>query len=779
VILKTQNIDFDGSHIHSHRNRSIQLPGRALLFAGCLFAAAAPAAASGVPSCDVHGTVRDTAGLPLPGALIAVRPGALTLATNDKGEYCVSGLSPARYAITATLDGFSPATFTVDVGGPAAAGKVMNVTLAIGGFRDETVVTATRTAQGLDNVPIRTELVGRKAIEASGARSLADAVEFTTGVRVESNCQNCNFSQIRLLGLDGPYTQILFDGQPLLSSLASVYGIEQIPTRLVDRIEVVKGGGSALYGAGSVGGVVNVIPREPSKPGGTFESRVDASQGVPSYQVNGALDWAGAGRRTFVTAFGQSDRIKPLDTTGDGFTEIARRNLDAFGVRASQYVLSGRARWTADVSRFAEERRGGNLLRLRPDEADIAEAIDTRRVAASTSWYHGVSTRWDYRLVLSVADTERDSYYGAHQDPNAYGDSANRLWLLDAQVNQYVGRHVLTWGSQATREALADDQPAYDRRLDEQYRNVGVYVQDDWRLASKLQLLLGSRFDRSSTLGRVIASPRLALRYSPQPDFDVRVSAARGFRPPQVFDEDLHVSSAGGEAIVIRRSPDLKEETSVNYMGGLEWKPPIGRGQGLLEVNAFLTALDDLFFNIENPAPLTQQFEFLKVNLGSARVYGAEINLGWGTLGVADGWLIQGGIVLQRARLGAPEPDFGSRDFFRTPRAYGNLTMIYARRDTRYFVGMKATGRMLVPHRAGYIAADRLESSPRFVTVDASVAQTLRSRSARARLVLTLGGRNLTNAYQQDFDDGVARDSDYTYGPRFPRSVYASMRVDF
>lgn len=109
-----------------------------------------------------------------------------------------------------------------------------------------------------------------------GARTLADAVEYTTGVRVESNCQNCDFSQIRLLWLEGPYTQILMGGQPVGSSLAQVYGIEQIPSRMIDRIEIVKGGGSALYGPESVGGVVNIISREPAKRGGLFESRVNS-----------------------------------------------------------------------------------------------------------------------------------------------------------------------------------------------------------------------------------------------------------------------------------------------------------------------------------------------------------------------------------------------------------------------------------------------------------------------------------------------------------------------
>ena len=142
---------------------------------------------------------------------------------------------------------------------------------------------------------------------------------------MESNCQNCNFSQIRLLGLEGPYTQLLIDGQPVISSLAQVYGIEQIPSRMIQRIEIVKGGGSALYGSGSVGGVVNIIPREPSRPGGLFESRVDWSRQRPNLSHSGSADWAAADQRANVMAFAQIDDVKPLDLTGDGFTEVSLR----------------------------------------------------------------------------------------------------------------------------------------------------------------------------------------------------------------------------------------------------------------------------------------------------------------------------------------------------------------------------------------------------------------------------------------------------------------------
>ena len=153
----------------------------------------------------------------------------------------------------------------------------------------------------------------RDFVEQVGARTLADAVEYTTGVRVENNCQNCNFSQVRLLGLEGPYTQILMDGQPTLSSLAQVYGLEQIPARLIDRIEVTKGGGAALLGPGSVGGVINVITREPTTRGAQLDTTLGVTRGEPTVTTAAALDWVSA------------RSAKPADRVRTGRPGVARR----------------------------------------------------------------------------------------------------------------------------------------------------------------------------------------------------------------------------------------------------------------------------------------------------------------------------------------------------------------------------------------------------------------------------------------------------------------------
>jgi outer membrane receptor for ferrienterochelin and colicins len=164
-----------------------------------------------------------------------------------------------------------------------------------------------------------------------------------------------------------------------------------------------------------------------------------------------------------------------------------------------------------------------------------------------------------------------------------------------------------------------------------------------------------------------------------------------------------------------------------------------------------------------------------KTNMGGARVHGIEMNLGWG---IGDNLIIQGGFVEQRARFEQAEPDFGSRDFFRTPRRLANATItVRGLVGFDVFAGMRYTGPMLAPHYAGWIAEDRLERTPSFLVADATVSRGF--AAAGARLVITATGRNLTNAYQPDLDRGVLRDAAYVYGPRFPRSFALGARIEF
>ena len=127
----------------------------------------------------------------------------------------------------------------------------------------DVVITGTRIERALEDAPVRTQVVQRDQLQQRKARNLAESLDYMAGVRVETNCQNCGFTQLRLNGLAGAYTQVLIDGLPSFSGLAGVYGLEQLPAEMIQRVEVVKGGGSALYGPSAVAGVVNVVTRKP------------------------------------------------------------------------------------------------------------------------------------------------------------------------------------------------------------------------------------------------------------------------------------------------------------------------------------------------------------------------------------------------------------------------------------------------------------------------------------------------------------------------------------
>lgn len=635
---------------------------------------------------------------------------------------------------------------------------------------EDVVVTGTRTEKPLAEAPVRTELIRRSDIETLSALTLADAVEFTSGVRVENNCQNCGFNQMRLLGLEGAYSQILVDGQPLMSSVAAVYGVEQIPARMIERIEIVKGGGSALYGPGAVAGVVNIIPRDPDVSGGEAEAiymEVDGAASVSMSALAGVVSSNGATR---LTVYGQMNDQEAYDRDGDGFSDLTERQLEAFGLRLRHAVYED-ADLILHYSRTFEDRRGGDQLDLPEFKVETAESVQALRDVGGVTWTHVPSLKFDYRLTASFAVTERDSYYGGGQDPNAYGSSKNPVYVIDSQFNHDLDQHTLSWGAQYQNEKLEDQQPAYNRVTDETYDNAGLFVQDDWSLSKSLNLILGARVDKHSELDDPIMSPRVALKWSAHHDLSLRASYAEGFRAPQVFDEDLHITQVGGEGQVIRNDPGLEEERSRSYSLGTEWTPQAGQGRALFEVTLFYTDLKNAFALENTDDPATDNFELTRLNRGGAEVYGAEFNIGYQVPEVFEVVL---GYVHQKARYADADEEFGSKDYFRTPDDYAVLKLTLQNPQlVDVFVGAKYTGVMDVPHYAGFIDEDVLEATDTFLTWDASLSRRV------AGVRWTLGVKNITDEYQEDLDQGPDRDAGYVYGPRMPRAIYLSAKAEF
>lgn len=644
---------------------------------------------------------------------------------------------------------------------------------------EDIVVTGTRTKRRLRDTPVRTEVVGNDLINKTQARSLADAVEFTTGVRSELNCQNCNFSQIRLNGLEGSFTQILFDSQQTVSSLAAVYGIEQIPASMIQQIEIVKGGASSLYGPGAIGGVVNIIPKEPSKNEVEASYRYEMVDGEgENHFANSVASFVSEDKNTNGFIFGQYDFNDGIDFSGDGFTELSERENQSAGFRINRYVDSLDGKLTFDYNLITEERRGGDNIGLSPLQRQLAEDVDSTRHAGMLSWSQDLSANTDYRLTASYAHLDRDTYYGGGGDPNAFGDSTNGLFNFDSQVNHdfnFGGEHTFSWGFQHNSSNLEDQQlGAANRIVDDTFYYSGLYIQDDWKINDKIELITGVRADKHSEVDDVIFSPRVALKANIADNLNFRSSVSTGFRAPQIFDEDLHVAIVSGEPQVNFNSPDLEEEKSISYQAGIEYTPTIGKGVGLFEANLFRTDISDAFFLADTDTnPSDGISEFTRINRGGASVYGLELNAGYQ---ISKKMSVELGYVEQRAEFDNPESEFGSTRFFRTPNRYGAATFSW--QDPKwfdFFLGVKYTGEMKVPFRGS--TGEELRTSDSFVTVDLSLQKQL--DIAGHKPTLTIGARNIFNEFQSDFDNGADRDSDYIYGPRSPRSFYAGLSYKF
>jgi outer membrane receptor for ferrienterochelin and colicins len=686
---------------------------------------------------------------------------------------------------------------------------------------DPLVVTGTRTVQRLGEAPIRTEVIGSMDFRLSGATCLADAVELLPGLRVENNCQNCGTSEVLLLGLEQKYTQLLFDGAPLFSGLAGVYGIEQVPTVFLDRIEVVKGGGSAVYGSGAVGGVINLIGRRPVRSGGLAEFRHDLVKGQPSTLASVAADFVSAGGGMQVTVYGQQARTAEVDLNHDGFSDLTRRRLAVGGARLTGRLGAGELR--LDYSRTTEFRRGGNKFELPDNLADISERVDSARDALGLAWTGRVAGGYDYLLAAGYARIHRQTFYGGlfgraadatlapESFPGAgdndqafidrgyrtageiavdqFGDTRNSVWNLEAQVNREWGRHLTSAGVQYYREWIADEIPVSpfvdgypaDAATGEG-TNLGAFFQDDWKVGGRWQLVSGLRVDRNSELAAAVFSPRVSVKWTRDDTLTIRATFGAGFRAPQAFDEDLHIELIAGNRTRTVQAPELRPEKSRSILLGGEFKPRFADGRLAVEANAFLTTIRGTFTNSEvriDPVagtPFRQRY-----NGPGAEVGGIEINIG--SLPLPKLRVDVGGVV-QFARFTTPVVihDDGAgrtvreRDFLETPRRYAVLQLAYLEpRFADFSISATYTGRMKdINQRTGELNA----RTPDFLVWNAGLARRFAPPGFPA-FTASLGIKNAFDSRQSDLEAGVNRDPYYLYGPRTPRTVFGGVRLEF
>lgn len=661
-----------------------------------------------------------------------------------------------------------------------------------------TVVTASRTARDIGKATVKTELITSDDIRTRAAVSLSDAAELVNGVRVEPTCQNCNTSEIQMLGLGGAYNQILFDGMPVMSSVASVYGIEQISAAFIDRMEIVKGGVSSLYGAGAVAGVVNLISEKPERDGGYVRTGIDVQKDVPRYYGDARLEKALLEGKLAFNVIGQGSHSDSIDFNGDGFSEVSERIMGGAGTQL-WYAPNDGAELRFNYQYIHEDRRGGNALNRPEHEANIAEAMMADYHRAGLSWRQQIDARASFSLGYSFAFIDRDTYYGGLGDPSGpgydpvaaataaydqYGNTQNPVHLLDHQWNIGLGDHDLTLGVQYKRESVTDEnlnaRGDYLRTIsDLSYDNVGVFAQDEWHVTRALDLVPGARVDKHSMLDEPVFSPRLAAAWRATPTVTLRPAVSTGFRAPDVFSEDLHVETLGNAPLYTRNGPGLKHERSLSAQFGVEWKSSEAAPLLVWDATASRTVIDDTFVtSLETDSAGNDYWR--RSNGSGSSVTGVESNLAVNpdrrlTLNLGAAYYLSRYDEETEVFNDGAGNVIGTRDFLKTPRLTGAASAIFRPADGwSVFSALRYTGVMdVVNNRMGELRRTR-----DFWTVDAGVTRTIAISRAES-VEISLGVKNIFDQRQRDLESGPGRDSTYVYGPRQARTFYATARLNF
>lgn len=738
---------------------------------------------------NVIGHVLDkTSGEHLPFINVILKGTTLGTTTDHSGHYFLKNLPEGNFTLEYKALGYKTVTKPVSL----KKGKTLEINMMLEEDHialDGVVVSANRSETTRRLAPSLVNVLDASVFKTTNAVNLAQGLNFQPGVRVENNCQNCGFQQVRINGLDGPYTQILIDSRPIFSALSGVYGLEQIPANMIERVEVMRGGGSALFGSSAIAGTINIITKEPLRNSAELSHTITSIGGSDDLDNNTTLNASLVtdNGKAGIYVFGQNRHRSGFDYDGDGFTELPKLKNQMVGFRS--YIKTGLySKLTFEYHHMEEFRRGGNLLDRPPHESDIAEQVEHAIDGGGVKFDLFSS---DYKQKLSVytsaQHTGRDSYYGTNQNPNAYGRTTDLTWMAGAQYNYNFDRLLfmpseVTAGLEYSYDGLKDETLGYNRVIDQKVHIESAFLQNEWK-NQMWSFLIGGRLDKHNKIDHVIFSPRANIRFNPTEDVNIRASYSSGFRAPQAFDEDMHIAAVGGEVALIQLAEDLSEEKSQSFSASVDFYHRFKNGIQLnFLVEGFYTNLKDVFV-LEDVAH-DEQGNLLKERRNGSGATVMGLTLEGKT--VLTSWLsFQAGATFQRSRY--TEAEKWSNDenvpaekkMFRTPDVYGYFTstLTPVERFTASLSGTY-TGSMLVQHLAGYILQDEAVKTPDFFDMNVKLAYEF-PLYKEMKLEVSAGVQNIFNAYQSDFDQEKERDSAYIYGPGSPRSYFGGAKLSF
>lgn len=714
--------------------------------------------------------------------------------TGPDGYFEIKNIPFGEHQIRISFTGYETQTELIVIT-PQTPNATLNRNLELLSMElDQVVVTGTKTFKRQTESPVIVNVLDKKTLGAVQACNMAEGLAFQPGLRVEKDCQTCNYTQLRMNGLGGGYSQILINSRPIFSPLTGLYGLEQLPANMVDRIEVVRGGGSAIYGSSAIGGTVNILTRIPDENGYDISYHTQNINGAANgHSVSGNANLISTKGNMGAALFFNHSSRKAYDHNLDNFSELPSLKNNAIGTHLF-YLPTKNQKLELNLSHIYEYRYGGEMIdqpaHLALQSEERTHHVTMGNLDHQINFNNNNSTWITY---LAGQHTARDHYTGILPDSSEltkhlihppYGTSATLTLQGGSQLNHRIqkflgGSNTITIGGEYVVDDVLDEIEAYNYKVDQLTKNAGAFLQSDWEITPSFNLLSGVRADDHNKLDQLVFSPRMALLYKLK-NTQLRLSWGQGFRAPQAFDSDLHIAFAGGGVSRIMLGANLKEERSNSISTSLNYDKASAHYIAGFTLEGFYTQLQDAFYlHPMGQDEFGEQFE--KRNGSGATVQGITTEL---RANYDQKVQLEGGITLQVSRYDEPvsysDELAPKRTFLRSPDQYGYAILtINPSKSWTAAINWVYTGPMELIHLAGAPEqqADEYSLSTPFNEWSCKVTYRVPVHPMKAGFEFFGGVKNITNAYQDDFDSGKNRDSNYIYGPGLPRTIYFGLRL--
>jgi outer membrane receptor for ferrienterochelin and colicins len=478
------------------------------------------------------------------------------------------------------------------------------------------VVTGTMKPVSRAESPVAIDVITPDLFSRSAAVCLLDAASMLNGVQPQTGCNVCYATELRINGLSGPYTLVLIDGMPIVSTLSSVYGLNGIPVTLIERVEVVKGPASSLYGSEAMGGIINIITRDPHTApkfsidvSGTSWEEYSADAGV-SYK---------AGRMHGLLGINAFNFTRLHDTNNDGFRDVPlQQRISVFNKYTFDLKNDKQASLAARV--VYEDRNGGEMnwtKEFRGTDSIYGESIQTKRAELLGMWQLPLREKITFQFSSNI-HIQESAYGTTIYDAEQFTNFAQLFWQKE------VNKHSLLAGAAFRHTRYNDNTAGGTNITGDSIRPVntplpGLFVQDEWKLSAKHSLLAGWRSDYDQQHG-FIHSPRVAYRWDLKAHTTLRVAAGTGFRVVNILTEEI--SALSGSRYIVINEP-LNPERSVNGSVNIYQKFFSEHMAVTLDGSAFYTHFTHKIFTDFDSNP--DEIRYLNLN-GNAASRGAALN---------------------------------------------------------------------------------------------------------------------------------------------------------